>query len=190
MSESVDLRYPMLPVSYYSSIVNRYIINDIKCHKLLSKDGITSQDLVIDRIEGLFEGIAVNVKFQRNRVASIGSTSTIAKNLDEYQHIVCSEIRSIPDSNPYKKELQKYRVLIIASFAKLIPILASSLPDKDLQEWNHFAQVLLTQISETRFNARVNQKRYDGTNSKLVRSAFDFFGIPEEKIDRMLHEVY
>ena len=181
----------MLPVSYYSTIINRYIINDIKCHKLLSKDGITSQDLVIDRIEGLFEGIAVNVKFQRNRVASIGSTSTIAKNLDEYQHIVCSEIRSIPDSNPYKKELQKYRVLIIASFAKLIPILASSLPsDKDLQEWNHFAQVLLTQISETRFNARVNQKRYDGTNSKLVRSAFDFFGIPEEEIDRMLHEVY
>ncbi len=51
MSESVDLRYPMLPVSYYSSIINRYIINDIKCHKLLSKDGITSQDLVIDRIE-------------------------------------------------------------------------------------------------------------------------------------------
>jgi hypothetical protein len=191
MSESVDLRYPMLPVSYYSSIINRYIINDIKCHKLLSKDGITSQDLVIDRIEGLFEGIAVNVKFQRNRVASIGSTSTIAKNLDEYQYIVCSEIRSIPDSNPYKKELQKYRVLIIASYAKLIPILASSLPsDKDLQEWNHFAQVLLTQISETRFNARVNQKRYDGTNSKLVRSAFDFFGIPEEEIDRMLHEVY
>jgi len=191
MSESVDLRYLMLPVSYYSSIINRYIINDIKCHKLLSKDGITSQDLVIDRIEGLFEGIAVNVKFQRNRVASIGSTSTIAKNLDEYQHIVCSEIRSIPDSNPYKKELQKYRVLIIASFAKLIPILASSLPsDKDLQEWNHFAQVLLTQISETRFNARLNQKRYDGTNSKLVRSAFDFFGIPEEEIDRMLKAVY
>jgi hypothetical protein len=121
MNESVDLRNPKLSVR----IINRYIINDTKCHKLLSKDGITSQDLVIDRIEGLFEGIAVDVKFQRNKVASIGSTSTIAKNLDEYQHIVCSEIRSIPDSNSYKKELQKYRVLIIASFAKLIDILAS-----------------------------------------------------------------
>ena len=186
MNESVDLRNPKLSVR----IINRYIINDIKCHKLLSKDGITSQDLVIDRIEGLFEGIAVDVKFQRNKVASIGSTSTIAKNLDEYQHIVCSEIRSIPDSNSYKKELQKYRVLIIASFAKLIPILTSLTSDKDLQEWNHFAQVLLTQISETRFNARVNQKRYDGTNSKLVRSAFDFFGVPEEEVDRLLQAVY
>lgn len=190
MSESVDLRNPKLSVSHYSRIINRYIINEIKCHKLLSKDGITSQDLVIERIEGLFEGIAVDVKFQRNKVASIGSTSSIAKNLDEYQFIVCSEIRSIPDSNSYKKELQKYRVLIIASFVKLIPILASLTTDKDLQEWNHFAQVLLTQISETRFNARVNQKRYDGTNSKLVRSAFDFFGVPEEEVDRLLQAVY
>jgi hypothetical protein len=86
--------------------------------------------------------------------------------------------------------LQKYRVLIIASFAKLIAILASLTSDKDLQEWNHFAQVLLTQISETRFNASINQKRYDGTNSKLVRSAFDFFGVPEEEVDRLLQAVY
>ena len=187
---NLDLRNPKLAVSYYSKIINRYIINDIKCHKLLSRDGITSKDLVIDRVEGLFEGIAVNVKFQKNRVPCIGTTSTIAKNLDEYQHIVCSEIRSIPDSNSYKMALQKYRVLIIASFAKLIPILASLRSDKDLQDWNHFAQVLLTQISETRFNARVNQKRYDGTNSKLVRSAFDFFDVPEEEVDRMLQNVY
>jgi len=124
-------------------IVNKYIINDIKCHKLLSKDGITTQDLVIDKIEGLFEGISVNVKLQRSRFASIGSTSSIAKNLDEYQYIVCSEVRSLPDSNPFKKELQKYRIIIITSFAKLIPILSSLGSDKDLQDWNRFAQVLI-----------------------------------------------
>src|SRR5947208_4429514 len=124
-------------------IVNKYIINDIKCHKLLTKDGITTQDLVIDKIEGLFEGISVNVKLQRSRFASIGSTSSIAKNLDEYQYIVCSEVRSLPDSNPFKKELQKYRIIIMTSFAKLIPILSSLGPDKDLQEWNRFAQVLI-----------------------------------------------
>lgn len=176
--------------SHYFRIINRYIINDIKCHKLLSKDGITSQDLIIDRIDGLFEGVAVNVRFLRNSMASIGSTTSIAKNLDEYQHIVCSEIRSIPDSNPYKKDLQKYRVLIIASFAKLATILASLRYDKHLQEWNHFAQVLLTQISDTLVRARGNQKRYDGTNSKLVSSAFDFFDVQEEEVDRMLQAVY
>jgi hypothetical protein len=110
--------------------------------------------------------------------------------LDEYQYIVCREIRSIPDINPYKKDLQKYRVLIISSFAKLIPILASLRSDKNLQEWNRFAQILLTQVSETLVKARVNHKRYDGTNSKLMSSAFDFFGVPEEEVDRILQSVY
>ncbi|MFY9870432.1 MAG: hypothetical protein WAK17_11980 [Candidatus Nitrosopolaris sp.] len=167
-----------------------YITNDRKCHKLLSNDGITSPVLVIDKVEGLFEGIAVNVKFQKTIYASIGSTSSLAKNLDEYQYIVCREIRSIPDINPYKKDLQKYRILIISSFAKLIPILASLRSDKNLQEWNRFAQILLTQVSETLVKARVNHKRYDGTNSKLMSSAFDFFGVPEEEVDRILQSVY
>ena len=64
------------------------------------------------------------MKFQKTRLASIRGTSSLAKNLDEYQYIVC---HAIPDANPYKKELQKCRVLIIASFAKLIPMLASKI---------------------------------------------------------------
>src|SRR5215469_12619591 len=94
--------------SHYYRIINMYITNDRKCHKLLSNDGITSPVLTIDKVEGLFEGITVNVKFQKTRFASIGNTSSLAKNLDEYQYIVCREIRSIPDINPYKKDLQKY----------------------------------------------------------------------------------
>jgi hypothetical protein len=167
-----------------------YITNDRKCHKLLSNDGITSPVLTIDKVEGLFEGITVNVKFQKTRFASIGSTSSFAKNLDEYQYIVCREIRSIPDINPYKRDLQKYRVLIISAFAKLIPMLASLSSDKNLQEWNRFAQILLTQVSETLVKARVNHERYDGTNSKLMSSVFEFFGVPEEEVDRLIQSVY
>ena len=171
-------------------IANKYIINDIKCHKLLSKDGITTQDFVIDKIEGLFEGISVNIKVQRSRFSSIGSTSSIAKNLDEYQYIICSEIRSWPDSNLFKKELQKYRIIIMASFAKLIPILSSLGSDTDLKEWNQFAQVLLTQVSETRQRARVNQNGYEKSNSRVLKSAFDFFGISEEEVDSILQNIY
>ena len=117
-------------------IVNKYIINDIKCRKLLSKDGITTQDFVFDKIEGLFDGISMNIKVHRSRFSSIGSTSSIAKNLDEYQYIICSEIRSLPDNNLFKKELQKYRIIIMASFAKLISILYSLDSDTDLKDWN------------------------------------------------------
>ena len=169
-------------------IVNKYIINDIKCHELLSKDGVTTQDLVIDNVS--FQDISVNIKLQRSRFPSIGSTSSIAKNLDEYQYIVCSEVRSLPDSNPFKKELQKYRIIIMTSFAKLIPILSSLGSDKDLQEWNRFAQVLLTQVSETLHKTRVNQKGYEKSNSKALKSAFDFFGISEEEVDNILQNIY
>ncbi len=178
-----------------------YITNDRKCHKLLSNDGITSPVLTIEKVEGLFEGTTVNVKFQKTRFASIGSTSSLAKNLDEYQYIVCREIRSIPDINPYKKDLQKYRVLIISAFAKLIPMLASLSSDKNLQEWNRFAQILLTQVSETLVKARVNHERYDGTNSKLMNSTSlskknqitdvcEFLDISEQEMDKLLEELF
>ena len=171
-------------------IVNKYIINDIKCHKLLSKDGITTQDLVIDKIEGLFEDKLMNVKLHRSRFPSIGITSSIAKNLDEYQYIVCSEIRSLSDSNPFKKELQKYRIIIIASFAKLIQVLSSMKSDKDLQDWNRFAQMLLIQVSEMLHKMRLDQKEHEKLNNKTLKSAFDFFGISEKEVDSMLYNIY
>jgi hypothetical protein len=178
-----------------------YITNDRKCHKLLSNDGITSPVLTIDKVEGLFEGITVNVKFRKSSFASIGTTSSIAKNLDEYQYIVCREIRSIHDINPYKKDLQKYRILIISAFAKLIPLLASITSDKNLQDWNRFAQILLTQVSETLVKSRVNRERNNGTDSRIMNSTAlskqnqitdvcKFLDIPEQEMDKLLEELY
>jgi hypothetical protein len=176
-------------VNLYQRIINKYIINDIKCHKLLSKDGITTQDLIIDKVEGLFEGIRVNTKSQRSLLPGIGIASGIVKNLDEYQYIICSEIRSIPDTNAYKKELQKSRIAIIASFAKLIPILHSR-SDKDLKKWNYFAQILLTQISEMLVKTRLNQNKYDKSNSDSLKSTFDYFDVPDKEVDSILQSIY
>ena len=53
-------------------IANKYVINDIRCHKLSSQDGITTQYLVIDKVEGLYEAISVNLKSQRGKFASLG----------------------------------------------------------------------------------------------------------------------
>ena len=105
-------------VRLLQAIVNKHIATVQKCRKLLSKDGITTQELVIDRLDGLFEGISANIKLQRTVLANIGQTATIAKNLDQYQFIICSEIPSMHDSNPFKLQLQKYRIAIIASFVK------------------------------------------------------------------------
>jgi hypothetical protein len=94
-------------VSPYHQIINKYIINNAKCHKLLSSDGITSRDLVIEKVTGILEGIRLNIKSQVTVLPNITKAAGIAKNLDEYQYIVCSEVGDIPDTNSYKRELQK-----------------------------------------------------------------------------------
>lgn len=144
------------------------------------------------------------MKFQKTRFASIGNTSSLAKNLDEYQYIVCREIRSIPDINPYKKDLQKYRVLIISAFAKLIPMLTSLSSDKNLQEWNRFAQILLTQVSETLVKARVNHEKNDGfiestskhmdstslSKQNQITDVCKFLDISEQEMNMLLEELF
>src|SRR5919197_6257557 len=173
----------------YNLIISKYIINDPKCHKLLSSNGITSRHLVIEKASGLFEGIRVDIKSEASTLPNIVKASGIAKNLDQYQYIVCSEVRDISDTNLYKKELQKYRIAIIASFAKLISILLSR-SDKDLQKWNNFAQILLTQISEILVKVRLKQYKHDNINKDLLKSTFDYFDLPESDVDRTLQSIY
>jgi predicted Zn-dependent peptidase len=85
--------------------------------------------------------------------------------------------------------LQKSRIAIIASFAKLIPILHSR-SDKDLKKWNYFAQILLTQISEMLVKTRLNQNKYDKSNSDSLKSTFDYFDVPDKEVDSILQSIY
>ena len=176
----------------YHMIINKYIINNAKCHKLLSSDGITSRDLVIEKVTGIIEGIRLNTKSEVSVLPNIAKTAGIAKNLDEYQYIVCSEVGDIPDANSHKRELQKYRIAIIASFVKLVPLLRTLSSDEDLKRWNSFANILLTETSETVVKARTNQKevRKSYSNNIRLKEALDFFGVPEKEIDHELESMY
>src|ERR671933_659633 len=177
----------MVPV--YHKIINKYIINNAKCHKLLSSDGITSRDLVIEKVIGILEGIRLNIKSEVSVLPNIAKAAGIAKNLDEYQYIVCLEIGDIPDTNSYKIELQKYRIAIIAAFSKLVSVLLLR-SDKELQKWNHFAQILLTEVSETRVKIRLQQDIDHNINNDLLKSTFDYFDISVSDVDRLLESIY
>ena len=172
----------------YHKIVDKYIINNSKCHKLLSSDCITSQDLVIEKISGVLEGIRLNTRSEIRVLPNIATASGIAKNLDEYQYIICSEVREMPDTNSYKRELQKYRIAIIASFGKLVSVLLLK-SDKELQQWNYFAQILLTQISEIVVKVRLKQNGYHNINKDL-KPMFDYFGLSESDVDGLLQSIY
>ncbi len=167
-------------------IIERYIINDVKCCKFLTEDGITTSWLSIKSIEGIFEGLRIDAS--RETIPPIfRSACGILKNLDDYQYIVCSEIRSIPDSNPYKKILQKYRITIVAAFAKFIVTIRSRMIVA-LRDWTRIAQQLLTEISDTLAKARINSTTL--SNYKEVGSVFDYFGMHVKEVDDLLDAIY
>jgi|SRR6476469_3415139 len=170
-------------------IINKHI-DSSKCRKLLSEDGITSQHLVVNKLEGLFENVSVNIRLQRLKLSSIGDTVSILKNLDEYQFIICSDIKSMSDINTLKLQLQKYRIAIIASFTKLVPILIALNSNKDLQEWNFFAKTLLMEISEAVTKTRTNREYIKLHDTKKIKDTLKFFEVPENEIDKTVKAMY
>jgi hypothetical protein len=192
--------------SLVQQIIYKYITSGIKCTKVLAEDGITSKELVISQLDGLSREMSVNINLLRGKYPNITRTASIAKNLDEYQFLVCREISSIPDFDPLKIQLQKYRVGVIAAFAKLVAILedADNL-SAELEKWNSFANSLLVETSETLLKAR-NKMKKEGHNNDSnssdqfqagysrqilrIKEALNFFGVPENDIDEELIRVY
>jgi hypothetical protein len=193
--------------SLVQQIIYKYITSGIKCTKVLAEDGITSKELVISQLDGLSREMSANINLLRGKYPNITRTASIAKNLDEYQFLVCREISSIPDFDPLKIQLQKYRVGVIAAFAKLVAILedADNL-SAELEKWNSFANSLLVETSETLLKARNKMKKKEGHNNDVnssdqfqagysqqnlrIKEALNFFGVPENDIDEELIRVY
>ena len=193
--------------SLVQRIIYKNITSGIKCTKVLAEDGITSKELVISQLDGLSREMSVNINLLRGKYPNITRTASIAKNLDEYQFLVCREISSIPDFDPLKIQLQKYRVGVIAAFAKLVAILedADNL-SAELEKWNSFANSLLVETSETLLKARNKMKKKEGHNNDSnssdqfqagysqqnlkIKEALNFFGVPENDIDEELIRVY
>jgi hypothetical protein len=172
------------------TIIHKHIFTSLKCRKLISKDGITTQELTIDKLQGIFESTSINLKSQRIKFVSIGRAASIAKNLDEYQFILCSEIPYMSDSDPIKLQLQKYRIAIIGAFTKLGPLLINLNSNEDIQSWNSFADTLLIEVSEAYIKARSNQKEAERTYNIRLKEALDYFELPEKEIEEELIRMY
>ncbi|HEX6280800.1 MAG TPA: hypothetical protein VFZ67_01095 [Nitrososphaera sp.] len=158
------------------------------CSKLLSGDGITTSDLTIKGVQGIFGPVSIDVRSARKSVPAIGNVASAAKNLDEYQFLICSLVPSLPDSNPSKMELQKYRVAIIAAFAKLVPLLLllKNIRQDDLVQWSKHAKALLEETSDTYLKANSNSKLQIASH----RDAFEYFEVPEDRVQVALRAFY
>jgi hypothetical protein len=154
------------------------------CRKLLTNDGMTSPYLTIRAMPGVFETASIDARAARKIMPGIGDASSIAKNLDEYQFLICSLAYSLPDNSPHKLYLQKYRVVIAAAFAALVAVLQKQ--SDELGNWNRHARLLLEETSEAYIKAKSKADLKVSTHAEV----FEYFGIPERAIDAALRTFY
>jgi hypothetical protein len=155
------------------------------CRRLLAGDGITAPELSIKVVPGVFDAASVDVRSARKSMPAIGQAASIAKNLDEYQFLICSLVPSLPDTDPHKLHLQKYRVAAVAAFVRLSAILKEPSPES-LEQWNAHAGPLMEETSEAYVKAKSNAKLQVASH----KEAFEFFGVPQDRIDAALRAFY
>lgn len=172
-----------MPYPILGSIISREL-SAPSCRKILSEDGITSSYLRVSSAPGIFAGLSVDMRSAKKSAPEVGDAASAAKNLDEYQFLICSLVPSLPDSNPSKLELQKYRVAIVAAFAKLVGLLNDK--PQELGEWSRHARWLVEETSEAYLQAK------SGARLRPVRrkEIFDYFGVPEESVTDALRIFY
>lgn len=167
-----------------SAIISKILARS-GCQRQLAGDGITVPDLSVKGVQGLIDAASVDIRSVRKNIPAIGQAASIAKNLDEYQFMICSHVPSLPDSDPCKLQLQKYRVAAFAAFAGLAAILRSP-SQANLEQWNMHARSLMEETSEAYLKAKSNSKLQVTSH----REAFEFFGVPVDKIDSALAVFY
>jgi len=93
-------------------------------------------------MQDVFDAASLDARSAKKSNPEVGQTASVAKNLDEYQFLICSLVPSLPDSNRSKLQLQKYRIGIVAAFAMLAALLKEVRPEA-LAQWNRHAKSLL-----------------------------------------------
>jgi hypothetical protein len=153
-----------------------------KCKKFLAGDGVTTPDFTLVSLAGVFEGTSFDARAAKKQAPALGEAFGIAKNLDEYQHRICALVPSLADSDPAKVRLQKYRIAIIAAFAKLAALIKTG----DVAEWSRHARLLLEEASNAYVAAGSGQKPYAAS----IADALSFFGLQEGAVDGALASMY
>jgi len=168
------------------AIVQNWVSGSLQCRNIVSSDGITTRNFTINRLPGICVGTSIDAELSRRNINSLGNALGIAKNLDEYQLKICLKIPSLPDSDPAKIHLQKFRIGIIASFAILVATLHSDEPENRLVRWNIFAAQLLRKTSEFFNNLRTDIKPDDGD----LEETFKFFQVPIADVYAIVKGLY
>jgi hypothetical protein len=161
-----------------NAIVQKLADGALQCQRLISSDGITTRNLTIDMLSGIFEGVSLDAELSRRNIPPLGKTMGIAKNLDEYQLRICLIVPSFSDTDPSKLNLQKFRLAIIASFAVLVITLKSRNAIIGLESWNFFATKLLLKTAEFVSKLGTDNMADIDADDGYLEETFKYFQVP------------
>lgn len=130
-----------------NNLLFKKYIESSNCFVAISSDGITSNDFIITRSDGLFLQTSLSIQDKKS-FSCLGRTFSIAKNLDYYQNKICQLVKPLPDTNDAKLNLQIMRVAIIAMLLRLVNIIHTQVSESKLVEWNRHADSVLTVVSD------------------------------------------
>lgn len=175
------------------AIVQNYIENS-KCFSIIARDGITTDQFAIQKVDILFIKASISVRNVKLNIPAILGSISVAKNLDYYQCKICHEIPSIPDTQRIKQYLQKLRVIIIALFLKLNKLMAetesenSDKYNKYFLEWNKYSEEIL--ITTSAILIGYQQGRTETKNIDTLKDTMKYLQISMSLLDDEISHLY
>ena len=172
------------------NMINKYLYSSNKCEKILINDGIISPYFEVHRIPDFFNNTRLECNSLKSKYPQIGKSFSLLKNFDHYQYIICTLIPDIPDTDHFKKLLQKLRFLVIYSITKFIQILENNNFDQ-IEYWNLLSGKFLEMLAEI-VNYFRNGSKFDEilNEVKIDENFINFLELDLEKIDKVLDGYY
>ncbi len=163
----------------------KYTLNNFQNRKLLIEDGITTNKLIIDRFDNIFEKSIFQISNIKKINPEVGKAVSIIKNIDEYQYILGEIIPELGDDNLFKLDMQKSRVYIFCMMQLVIDYLKKNQFQK-VVEWNKYTSDMLEEISDFYVDYAKNEFNKKLNFAKISK----YFGIDEDFIDQTLKNYY
>lgn len=163
----------------------KYTLNNFQNRKLLIEDGITTNKLIIDKFDNIFEKSIFQISNIKKINPEVGKAVSIIKNIDEYQYILGEIIPELGDDNIFKLDMQKSRVYIFCMIQLVIDYLKKNQFQK-VVEWNKYTSDMLEEISDFYVDYAKNEFNKKLNFAKISK----YFGIDEDFIDQTLKNYY
>lgn len=164
-------------------VIKKYFEEGEDCKRYIIDDGISTKRFSIKKNNRIWEDLSIMIQEHYEKHKFLKKSLSLMKNIDDYQFLICKELPDIPDTEKYKLELQKYRIILILLFKEFIEILKSQRADK-VENWNNYTKNVIQIVSEI----WIKKNKY--TSKPKGKDNLTYEMVNENRIEAELKRVY